>query len=123
VSKTYVAKTNTWGLAGKVTEGGLPVAGLTVHIARGTSATRLTQQSSAKTNGSGVYKAVGHLKPQKTTYFRINASVKERAYAAGCANAIPTVAPAGCVGATLSGWKAQSAVAVVKAKAPVKKKK
>ena len=122
VTKTYIAKTNTWRLSGKVTEGGLPVAGLAVRIARGTSPSRLTQQSSTRTSTSGVFKTAGHLKPQRTTYFRVNASAAERDYAAGCANPIPAIAPAGCVSAKLSAWKAQSGLVVIKAKPPKKKR-
>ena len=59
--RTYVIRTNTWQLNGKVTEGGLPVPGLTVHISRGTSATRLTQQSSTRTDTDGNYKTAGGL--------------------------------------------------------------
>ena len=113
--RSYVLKTNTWQLNGKVTEGGLPVAGLLVHIARGTAIARLTQLSSAKTDAAGNYKTAGHLKPKKTTYFRINASVGERDYAAGCTSPAPaTVAPAGCVSAKLSAWSAKSVVLAMK---------
>ena len=123
--RSYVAKTNTWQLNGKVTEGGLPVGSLVVHIARGTAIARLTQQSSAKTDANGNYKTAGHLKPQKTTYFRINATVGERDYAAGCTSPAPAaIAPAGCVSAKLSAWSAKSAVLQMKVvKQPVKKKK
>jgi hypothetical protein len=123
--RAYVLKTNTWQLNGKLTEGGLPLAGVTVHIARGTSISRLTQQSSTKTDANGNYKTAGHLKPQTTTYFRINASMSEHDYAAGCTNPAPaTVAPAGCVSAKLSAWSAKSAVLAMKVvKQPAKKKK
>jgi hypothetical protein len=112
--RTYVLKTNTWQLNGTVTEGGAPVPNLTVHIARGTSASRLTQQSSTKTDANGNYKTAGHLKPKRTTYFQISASVPERDFAAGCQNPATAVAPAGCVSAKLSAWSSKSAVLVMK---------
>jgi hypothetical protein len=118
----YVAKTNTFQLAGKVTEGGLALPGLTVRIARGTSAARLTQQSSTETASNGSWKTAGHLKPQKTTFFRINASVPEHDFAAGCQSPATAVAPAGCVSAKLSGWSATSAVLKLVVKAPKKHK-
>jgi hypothetical protein len=121
--RTYVIKTNTWRLNGKITEGGLPVGGLTVHIARGTSIARLTQLSVTKTDASGNYKTAGHLKPLKTTYFRINATMPEHDYAAGCANPV-AFAPGGCVSAKLSAWSAKSVVLAMKVvKQPAKKKK
>ena len=112
--RTYVLKSNTWQLNGTVTEGGLPVPNLTVHISRGTAAKRLTQQSSTTTDANGNFKTAGHLKPQKTTYFQISASLPEHDYAAGCANPATTVAPAGCVSAKLSPWSSKSAVLVMK---------
>ena len=119
---TYVSKTNTVRLTGKVTEGGLAVPSLQVHISRGVSPSRLTQQSSTRTTASGAYKTAGHLKPRKTTYFRINASKEEHDYAAGCQNPAPvTVAPAGCVSAKLSNWSVQSAVLKLKVTAAFKK--
>jgi hypothetical protein len=112
---SYVKKKNTWTLSGKATEGGLPLSGLTVRIARGLSATRLTKQSSAKTGATGAWKATGKLIPKKTTYFQVSASVGERDYTAtGCQSPLTPFAPAGCVTATLSPWSAKSAVVRVK---------
>jgi hypothetical protein len=112
---SYVKKKNTWTLSGKATEGGLPLSGLTVRIARGLSATRLTKQSSAKTGATGAWKASGKLIPKKTTYFQVSASVGERDYTAtGCQSPLTPFAPAGCVTATLSPWSAKSAVVRVK---------
>lgn len=108
---SYVKKKNTWTVSGNATEGGLPLSGLTVRIARGLSATRLTKQSSAKTSASGSWKASGKLVPKKTTYFQVTASVGERDYTAtGCQSPLTPFAPAGCVSATLSPWSAKSAV-------------
>ena len=112
LSKAYNAKTNTWTVSGRVREGNNVVGGATVHIQRGTSATRLTVSSNAVTSSVGTYTKSGKLVPRKTTYFRANVTVPERANAAGCSAPLPaTVAPAGCVSATMSGWSAQSAVA------------
>jgi hypothetical protein len=108
---SYVKKKNTWTLSGTVTEGGLPLSGLTVKISRGPSATKLTAKSSATTGASGSWKASGKLTPKKTTYFQASASVGERDYTAtGCQNPLTPFAPAGCVAATLSPWSAKSAV-------------
>jgi hypothetical protein len=108
---SYAKKTNTWTLSGTATEGGLPLSGLTVKIARGLSATKLTAKSSAKTEASGNWSASGKLTPKKTTYFQASASIAERDYTAtGCQNPLTPFAPAGCVTATLSPWSAKSAV-------------
>jgi hypothetical protein len=108
---TYASKTNTFRLSGTVTEGGLAVPDLTVHISRGIAPARLTQQSATRTGSNGAYRTAGHLKPRRTTYFRINASMPEHAFAAGCQSPAPAaIAPGGCVSATLSGWSVQSAV-------------
>ena len=62
---SYVKKKNTWTLSGTATEGGLPLSGLTVKIARGLSATRLVVKSSAKTGASGSWKASGKLSAEE----------------------------------------------------------
>lgn len=112
---SYVKKKNTWTLSGTATEGGLPLSGLTVKVARGLSATKLAVKSSAKTGTTGSWKASGKLTPKKTTYFQVSASVGERDYTAtGCQSPLTPFAPAGCVTATLSPWSAKSAVVRVK---------
>src|SRR5207248_11385443 len=104
-------------LSGTATEGGLPLSGLTVKIARGLSATKLTVKSSAKTGASGSWKASGKLVPKKTTYFQASASVGERDYTStGCQSPLTPFAPAGCVTATLSPWTAKSVVVALKVK-------
>ena len=108
---SYVKKKNTWTLSGTATEGGLPLSGVTIKIARGLSATKLAVKSSAKTGATGSWKASGKLTPKKTTYFQVSASVGERDYTAtGCQSPLTPFAPAGCVSATLSPWSAKSAV-------------
>jgi hypothetical protein len=112
---SYVKKKNTWTLSGTATEGGLPLSGLTVKIARGLSAKKLAVKSSAKTGTTGAWKASGKLIPKKTTYFQVSASVGERDYTAtGCQSPLTPFAPAGCVSATLSPWSAKSAVVRLK---------
>ncbi len=109
---SYVKKTNTWKLSGKLTEGGQAVAGTTIHFARGLSAKKLSAKSTTKTKSNGTFSSAGHLKPKKTTYFQATASVGERDYTAvGCAS---PVAPAGCVSATLSPWSGKSGVVHIK---------
>jgi hypothetical protein len=104
--RSYVLKTNTWRLNGKVTEGGKPVAGATVTIRRGASRTSLTSKSTTKTDANGNWSTAGHLLPKRTTYFQITTAVSLRDYTAtGCAN---PAAPAGCVNATLPPWNTKS---------------
>jgi hypothetical protein len=112
LAKSYTAKTNSWKVAGKVTEGGEPVAGATVRVARGNAQAVLPKSTTARTSSTGTYVASGKLVPRKTTFFRASVTVPERPNAAGCATPLPAaVAPQGCVSATMSGWSAQSAVA------------
>jgi hypothetical protein len=112
---SYAKKSNTWTVSGTATEGSLPLSGVTVKIARGPSATKLSAKSSAKTGASGSWKASGKLTPKKTTYFQATASVGERDYTStGCQNPLTPFAPAGCVSATLSPWSAKSAVVRLK---------
>lgn len=118
--KSYVFRTNTWQLNGKVTEGGAAVPNLVLRISRGTSPKTLTQVSSTKTDANGNWKTAGHLKPKKTTYFQISASVTERDFANGCQQPATAVAPAGCVSAKLPPWSAKSPLTVI---AVPKKKK
>jgi hypothetical protein len=113
---TYTKKKGTYSLKGKLSEGGLPAAGLVVSILRGTSATKLAKVASSTTKADGSWSASGRVKPKKTTYFKATASAKERDFTAqGCQNPLPaTVAPAGCVSATLPAWTATSVVVKLK---------
>ncbi len=77
---TYVKTTNTWKLNGAASEGGLPLAGLTIKIAQGPTAAALKVKSSVKTGAGGTWKTSGHLAPKKTTYFQVSATVGERDY-------------------------------------------
>ena len=115
LNASYAKKTNTWKLRGTASEGGMPVVGLAIKIARGASATKLTAKSTARTGSSGAWSASGHLTPKKTTYFQVSATVGERDYTAtGCQSPLTPFAPAGCVTATLSPWTAKSVVVKVK---------
>ncbi len=113
---TYVKKSNTWKLSGAANEGGLPVGGLAIKIARGLTAKSLKVKSSTKTSAGGTWTSSGHLTPKKTTYFQVSGTVGERDYTAtGCQSPLPAAfAPAGCVTATLSPWSAKSIVVKVK---------
>jgi hypothetical protein len=112
---TYVKKTNTWKLSGAANEGGLPLGGLTIRIARGLTAAALKVKSSVKTGAGGTWKTSGHLTPKKTTYFQVSATVGERDYTStGCQSPLTPFAPAGCVSATLSPWSAKSIVVKIK---------
>jgi hypothetical protein len=114
----YVKKTKSYTLKGKLSEGGLPVAGSTVSILRGASATKLATVKSATTAADGSWSAKGKLsaKATKPVYFKVTASAKESDYTAqGCQNPLaPTIAPAGCVSATLPPWTATSVVVKIK---------
>jgi hypothetical protein len=112
---TYAKKSNTWKLSGSANEGGLPVGGLTIHIARGLTARSLKVKSSTKTTAGGTWTTTGHLTPKKTTYFQVSGAVGERDYTAtGCQSPLTPFAPAGCATATLSPWAAKSIVVKVK---------
>jgi hypothetical protein len=112
---TYVKKTNTWKLSGAASEGGLPVGGLTLKVARGLTVGAVKVKSSVKTAAGGTWKLSGHLTPKKTTYFQVSATVGERDYTStGCQSPLTPFAPAGCVSATLSPWSAKSVVVRIK---------
>jgi hypothetical protein len=113
---TLVKKTKRWTLSGKVTEGGLPLSSpTTLTLFRGTSAKSLKKAGSVKVAAGGAWKASGRLSGKKTTYFQVSASLGERDFTStGCQNPQTSIAPAGCVSATLSGWSARSAVVHVK---------
>jgi hypothetical protein len=107
--RSYVLKTNTWRLNGRVTEGGQAVTGVTITIRRGPSATGLTSKSTTKTDPKGNWSTAGHLTPKRTTYFQITTTVGMRDITTtGCANPATTAAPAGCVSATLAPWNTKS---------------
>jgi hypothetical protein len=113
IRATYKGKTNTWGLAGKISEGGQPVAaGTTVSIYRGRSASSLKKVATTKVRSGGAWSTAGHLSPRRKTFFQIAVSQPLRDDTAeGCAS---PAAPAGCVNATLAGWSARSATVSVK---------
>ena len=117
IKATLKKKTHTWTISGKATEGGVALpAGTSLTVSRGSSATSLKRTGTATVKSGGAWSMSGRLTGKKPAYFQISASVGERDdTAAGCQNAAPpTVAPAGCVSATLSPWSAKSAVVHVK---------
>ena len=109
-------KTAAYTVKGKLSEGGVPVSGVGVTIVRGPSASRLTKVSSPQTTAAGAFSATGKVAAKKTTYFKATASAGQRDFTAqGCVNPLPaTVAPAGCVSATLPPLSAASIVVKVK---------
>ena len=112
----YNKTTKVYTLTGKLTEGGQPVAGASVAIDRGATAAGVKRAATATSGATGAFKSSGKLKPKKTTFFQASASAKERDYTAtGCQSPLPaTIAPAGCVAATLSPWTAKSATVRIK---------
>jgi hypothetical protein len=118
VSLTLTATHNktTVALKGKATEGGIPAGSVGVTILRGPSATKLVKLGSATTSAAGTFARVAKVKLKTTTYFKATASVGQRDFTAqGCVNPLPpTVAPAGCVSATLPPLSATSNVVKVK---------
>jgi hypothetical protein len=116
IKATYSKKTKKWTIAGKVTEGGLPLSSATtLTLFRGTSAGALKKVGSVQAAAGGSWKTSGRLTGKKTTYFQVSASVGERDFTStGCANPQTAIAPAGCVSATLSPWAAKSSVVKVK---------
>lgn len=114
---TYLAKTNTYRLRGTVSEGGTGVDGLRVKFFRGLS-TKVLRQVSSTVARNGSYSTAGHLKPRRTTYFQVRVDAPERdATATGCASPLPpTVAPGGCVSATVSPFSLRSAILRIRLK-------
>lgn len=109
-------KTGAYALKGKLSEGGTPAPSVGVTILRGPSPVGIPKVGSATTKADGSWTGTGKVKKKKTSYFKAIASVGERDFTAqGCTNPLPaTVAPAGCVSATLSPWAAASAVVKLK---------
>src|SRR4029077_17666779 len=95
---TYNKKTRAYTLKGTLSEGGLPVSGVSVSIMSGASATKLGSAKSATTAADGSFSVKGKLSKtaKKLVYFKATAGVKERDYTAqGCQSPLaPTIAPA-----------------------------
>ena len=109
-------KTGTYTVKAKFTEGGIPVVGATTTVLRGASASRLVKAAAPVTKADGSISSTGKVAAKKTTFFKVTASTGERDFTAqGCVNPLPaTVAPAGCVSATLPPLTATSVVVKVK---------
>ena len=116
LSLTATHKGTAYTVRGKASEGGIPAPGTPVLILRGTLPSKLVKVAAARTSPVGTFSSSGKVRPKKTTYFKATAAVKERDFTAqGCTNPLPaTVAPAGCVSATLPPWTATSPVVKVK---------
>jgi hypothetical protein len=100
-------KHTTYKVTGTVTEGTAPAAGVAVTLYRGSK-----RVAGATTGAGGTFSFSGKL-AKGTNVFQVKASAPERS-AACVAPAPPTLAPAGCTGATLASWKAASATLKVK---------
>jgi hypothetical protein len=111
-----VKKSGVTTLSGTLSEGGVPDPGFTVSVFRSSTSTGLTPFASVKTDTKGNWKLNVRVKPHKSAYFQAHSIAKERDFTSqGCANPLPpTIAPAGCVSATLSPWSAVSVLLKVK---------
>ena len=110
-------KNGKYTVSGTASEGGVPVAGASVVVKRGVSATKLSKPGGgATTSASGAWSASGKLTGKAPVYFKATATAKERdATAQGCATALPaTIVPGGCTSATLGAWTVSSPVAKLK---------
>ena len=109
-------KGKSYAAGGKLTEGGLSVGGATVTLLRGASASKLAKIGTATTGAAGAWAKSGKVVGKKLAYFKATATVKERdATTTGCAQPLPaSIAPGGCVSATLGAWSATSPVAKFK---------
>ncbi len=97
--------TNSVVLSGLVSENGQGVGGATVDIIAGGK-----KRGSTTTSSSGAFSRSLGL-PNKTT-FQARATVPQRdVTSAGCAG--PSLAPAGCVSATMAGWTLASSTVTV----------
>ena len=94
---SYVKKTNTWKLTGKATEGGLPVPGLTLKIARGTSATKLAAGRVGEDERDRHVSSVRQADAEEDDVLPGQRLGGERDYTAtGCQSPLTPFAPAGC---------------------------
>jgi hypothetical protein len=112
----YNKKTKRYVASGKAAEGGAGVAGATVTLLRGLSATKQTKVGAAKTSAAGTFTLPGKLAGKRPFFFKATVVVPERdGTATGCTTPLPpTLAPAGCVSATLPAWTASSKAVRVK---------
>jgi hypothetical protein len=116
LSATYNARTNTYRLAGAVTEFGAGIGGATVDILRGFSASRLSRIARTQTAGNGRFARSGRVQPRRRTFFRARATVPNRVNSSvGCSLDVTGLppAPAGCVAAVYAGFTVQSRVVSV----------
>ena len=109
-------KKGKYAVGGKLTAGGQPVAGASVVVLRGNTATKVVKVGKATTGASGAWASSGKLVGKKPVFFKATAASGEKdATATGCANPLPaTIAPGGCVSATVSAWTVSSSAAKLK---------
>jgi hypothetical protein len=115
LSTRYKERTKTYKVSGKVTVNGAPFQG-EVALLNGTKKPSLMKVATLTTSSSGSFAKSGRQKPNKTSYFKVTVAASERdATSTGCQQPLPaTVAPAGCVSATLAGPKGSSPVVRLK---------
>jgi hypothetical protein len=103
-------KKHSYTITGRVTEGGLPVAGLALTYLTGAKSAT-SKSGTITTTAAGSFTKTGKVGKKKVLYAKVTGTTKERdATATGCQSpAPPTVAPGGCVSATLSPWTVTSA--------------
>jgi hypothetical protein len=112
LSASTSKKSRSVRLSGKLTAGGAAVAGVRVTLFAGRSAKALKATGRATTNASGAFRFTRR-SSNRTLFFQVRASSGVRdAGAAGCAGT--SLAPAGCVNATISALSAQSRVVKVR---------
>ena len=105
-------KSRSVRLTGKLTAGGAAASGVRVTLFSGRSAKKLKATGSATTNAAGSFRFTRKAST-RTMFFQVRASAGVRdAGTAGCAGT--SLAPAGCVNATLSEISAQSRVIKVR---------
>ena len=94
-------------VSGKVTEGGKGLAGLRVQIWAGPSAKKLAKHGTVRAKSDGSFSA----KAMKGMVYQARATLGTRGNTtAGCAAALPAIAPFPCATATIGGWTAASKV-------------
>jgi hypothetical protein len=94
-------------VTGTVTQGGRPVAGVSVRLVRGKTAGRLGSFKTVRTNAQGKFSVTALAKAG--TFFRASTTAAARANAALCGTLAASL-PVPCVNGTISGFAATSKV-------------
>jgi hypothetical protein len=103
--KTVVTKTTTAIVAGRLTENGKPIEGITLTFMGGASANgQFAKLLDVKSDKDGIGAIVGTLK--KAFFFKITAEIPDRDL--GASACVTTFAPVPCVSASVSGQTVES---------------